>query len=82
KSEHPNIVKLLGPVKLEGSKYVIPMEFIEGEDLETTIFQSAKSKLKLTQDTKNTIIVGMCEGLLHLHLLDIVHQDLKPDNIM
>ncbi|MEQ2245275.1 hypothetical protein ILYODFUR_025923 [Ilyodon furcidens] len=24
----------------------------------------------------------MCEGLLHLHLNDIVHQDLKPENIM
>lgn len=24
----------------------------------------------------------MCEGLLHLHYKDIVHQDLKPENIM
>lgn len=31
---------------------------------------------------KATIITGMCEGLNFLHLKDIVHQDLKPDNIM
>ncbi|CAL9706183.1 unnamed protein product [Knipowitschia caucasica] len=82
KAEHPNIVKLLGPVTLKSGKYVIPLEFIDGEDLETTIFKVSKSKVPSTSSAKTTIIVGMCEGLFHLHLRDIVHQDLKPDNIM
>lgn len=82
KAGHPNIVKLLGPVTLKNGKYEIPMEFILGEDLETTIFKVSKSKIPFTSAAKSTIIVGMCEGLLHLHLRDIVHQDLKPDNIM
>ncbi|XP_051577979.1 casein kinase II subunit alpha'-like isoform X2 [Myxocyprinus asiaticus] len=38
--------------------------------------------MRLNPAVKATIITGMCEGLLHLHCKDIVHQDLKPDNIM
>ncbi|XP_041729645.1 serine/threonine-protein kinase pkn6-like [Coregonus clupeaformis] len=82
KAIHPNIVKLLGNPTLKDSKWIIPMEFIFGEELETTIFKSQKSKIQLTPSIKATIITGMCEGLLHLHSKDIVHQDLKPDNIM
>ncbi|XP_057689796.1 uncharacterized protein LOC130914667 [Corythoichthys intestinalis] len=82
KANHPNIVKLLGNINLKDGKWIIPLEFIFGEDLETTIFKSAKSKIQLTPANRGKIIVGMCEGLLHLHSKDIVHQDLKPENIM
>nr|XP_046256325.1 spindle assembly checkpoint kinase isoform X2 [Scatophagus argus] len=82
KAEHTNIVKLLGNITLKDGKWIIPLEFIFGEDLETTIFKASKSKIQLTPTNKGTIIIGMCEGLLHLHSKDVVHQDLKPENIM
>ncbi|KAL6109545.1 uncharacterized protein ACO6RY_12647 [Pungitius sinensis] len=82
KAKHPNIVKLLGKVDLKDGKWIIPLEFIFGEDLETTIFKASRSKIQLSPSIRGTIILGMCEGLLHLHSRDIVHQDLKPDNIM
>lgn len=44
---HPNIVKLLGDISLEDGKWIIPLEFIFGEDLETTIFSAAKSKIQV-----------------------------------
>ncbi|XP_056619140.1 chromosomal serine/threonine-protein kinase JIL-1-like [Triplophysa dalaica] len=81
-ARHPNVVKLLGDPCIKDSKWNIPLEFIFGEDLETTIFKSQSSKIQLTPAVRATIITGMCEGLLHLHSKDIVHQDLKPDNIM
>lgn len=81
-ARHTNVVKLLGDPWLKDSKWNIPLEFISGEDLETTIFKVQLSKIQLTPAVKATIIAGMCEGLLFLHSKDIVHQDLKPDNIM
>uniref|UniRef100_UPI003AB07B8B serine/threonine-protein kinase Nek8 n=1 Tax=Centroberyx gerrardi TaxID=166262 RepID=UPI003AB07B8B len=82
KASHPNIVKLLGNITLKDAKWIIPLEFIFGEDLETTIFKASKSKIQLTPSNRGIIIIGMCEGLLHLHSKDVVHQDLKPENIM
>ncbi|XP_030639038.1 serine/threonine-protein kinase Aurora-3 [Chanos chanos] len=81
-AQHPNVVKLLGDPWLRDSKWHIPLEFITGEDLETTIFKARMSKIQLTPSVKATIITGMSEGLLHLHSKNIVHQDIKPDNIM
>ncbi|XP_042597638.1 serine/threonine-protein kinase Nek6-like [Cyprinus carpio] len=81
-ARHTNVVKLLGEPWVKDSKWNIPLEFIFGEDLETTIFKVQLSKIQLTPAVKGTIITGMCEGLLYLHSKDIVHQDLKPDNIM
>ncbi|XP_066501066.1 RAB11a, member RAS oncogene family, like isoform X1 [Hoplias malabaricus] len=46
------------------------------------MFNNLKSEVKLNSKVKATIITGMCEGLCYLHSKDIVHQDLKPDNIM
>ncbi|KAI7806688.1 uncharacterized protein zmp:0000000881 isoform X2 [Triplophysa rosa] len=81
-ARHPNVVNLLGDPWIKDAKWNIPLEFIFGEDLETTIFKTQSSKILLTPAVRATIITGMCEGLLHLHSKDIVHQDLKPDNIM
>ncbi|KAL7835988.1 hypothetical protein SRHO_G00283350 [Serrasalmus rhombeus] len=81
-ARHCHVVKLLGDPWLQDGRWHIPLEFINGEELETTIFEVQKSKVQLTPKVKATIITGMCEGLFHLHSKDIVHQDLKPDNIM
>lgn len=44
---HRNIVKLLGPITTEDNNYIIPLEFIFGEDLETTIFKCKQSKIQV-----------------------------------
>ncbi|XP_034774233.1 uncharacterized protein LOC117970563 [Acipenser ruthenus] len=82
KLNHVNIVKLLGAPWKEHDVWLFPLEFIEGEELETVIFNPRGSKIQLTNLVKATIITGMCRALNCLHEENIVHQDLKPDNIM
>ncbi|XP_041960739.1 mitogen-activated protein kinase HOG1-like isoform X1 [Alosa sapidissima] len=82
KAKHANVVRLLGDPWVKDLKWNIPLEFISGEELETTIFYPHKSKIKLNRFVQASIISGMCAGLTYLHSKDIVHQDIKPDNIM
>lgn len=49
KANHPNIVKLLGNIILKDGKWIIPLEFIFGEALETIIFKASKSKIQVEQ---------------------------------
>ncbi|MGH0132029.1 UNVERIFIED_CONTAM: hypothetical protein FKN15_026061 [Acipenser sinensis] len=82
KLNHPNIVKLLFDPWKEDGTWHFPLEFIDGEDLEKVLFKQRDSRIKLSRSAKVTIINGMCHGLSFLHDRNIVHQDLKPDNIM
>lgn len=75
---HKNVVKLLGPPELWTDGWHIPLGYIEGCTLEELIFPAGQ----LSTAEKDIIILGMCEGLSYLHLKNIVHQDLKPNNIM
>ncbi|XP_069460916.1 probable myosin light chain kinase DDB_G0271550 isoform X2 [Ambystoma mexicanum] len=77
KLNHKNVVKLLGPPVKRGDAWHIPLELIEGRNLEELIYGG-----QLTEADKDLIILGMCEGLNYLHQNDVVHQDLKPNNIM
>ena len=52
KANHHNIVKLLGNITLKERKWIIPLEFIFGEDLETTIFKASKSKIQVIENSK------------------------------
>nr|XP_033819757.1 probable serine/threonine-protein kinase DDB_G0284251 isoform X2 [Geotrypetes seraphini] len=75
---HKNIVKLLGEPEKRGDKWYFPLEYISGSTLEDLMFKNGA----LTDKANVIIIHGMCDGLNYIHMKNIVHQDLKPDNIM
>src|SRR5262249_17906967 len=77
KCNHPNIVRMLGVGKFQGSLYYA-MEFIDGESLDRIL--SRRGRLAWEE----VVALGrqLCAALQHAHLQGVVHRDLKPSNLM
>ncbi len=74
---HENVVRIHDLGEIGRVKYV-SMDFIKGEDLKSLIRLSGP----LSVDTTLQIAIQVGEALRAAHRKNIVHQDLKPQNIM
>ena len=75
---HPNVVHLLD--HFENAEYIfIVMEYIHGGRL--TDYMKEK-KFNFTEKLAAEIIYQIALGVKYLHKYDIIHYDLKPDNMM
>ncbi|KAF2866553.1 serine/threonine-protein kinase-like protein CLA4 [Massariosphaeria phaeospora] len=78
-SKHPNIVNFLDAfLQEEHSELWVVMEFMEGGAL-TDIIDNNPS---ITEDQIATICSETCKGLEHLHQQNIIHRDIKSDNVL
>jgi tetratricopeptide (TPR) repeat protein/predicted Ser/Thr protein kinase len=73
---HPNVTTIYEIDEHEGQLF-IAMEYCSGQSLKELI-EGEKLTLKKTLD----IAVQICEGLTAAHKKDVVHRDIKSDNIM
>ena len=74
---NPHILKILEPVRPRKFLYCIA-EYIEGQTLRQWIHDHPRPLL----DEVRAIIEQIANGLRAMHKLEMIHQDLKPDNIM
>ncbi len=74
---HENVIRIYDLGEADKIKY-ISMEFIKGQNLRDFIQVSGS----LASETALNLIRQMCEALKSAHQKGIVHQDLKPSNIM
>ena len=74
---HKNICRMYDFNKEDETMY-ITMEYVSGEDLKSSVTRMGPLS------AGKTIFVAkqICEGLAEAHKLDVVHRDLKPQNIM
>ena len=78
-SKHPNIVNFLDSFLQESSNELwVVMEFMEGGALTDVIDNNPV----ITEDQIATICNETCKGLAHLHSQDIIHRDIKSDNVL
>ncbi|PSN71142.1 Pkinase-domain-containing protein [Corynespora cassiicola Philippines] len=78
-SKHPNIVNFLDAfLQEEQSELWLVLEFMEGGAL-TDVIDNNPS---ISEDQIATICSETCKGLDHLHNQNIIHRDIKSDNVL
>ena len=76
--KHPYILKMLDDDSINKSRPYIVMEYLEGQ----TLGHLMHSIRPMPEQDALKIISRVCEALHYMHEHDVVHRDLKPDNIM
>lgn len=76
--KHPNLVALHDICRVDEGQPWVVMEYVEGPNLRDLLKQSP-SGLPLREVKR--WMVGVLQGVGHLHESGVVHRDLKPENI-
>ena len=82
---HPNVLPVYD-LDLDGTgRAYFSMKKIEGRSLGDILLQSTMAQRDALIATSNqvvTIFIGITQALAYAHQRNIVHQDIKPENIM
>ncbi|KAH6636191.1 kinase-like domain-containing protein [Chaetomium tenue] len=78
-NKHPNIVNSLDAFLMDNDKELwVVMEYMEGGALTDVI----ENNPIITEEQISTICLETCQGLDHLHSQNIIHRDIKSDNVL
>jgi serine/threonine-protein kinase len=76
--QHPYILKMMEDESLNKSRPYIVMEYLEGQ----TLGHLMQTIRPMPEPDALKIASRICEALHYMHEHDVVHRDLKPDNVM
>ncbi len=77
KLTHPAIVNVYDEGEEEGLHYII-MEFVEGVTLKDIILREKR----LNTGEAVRIALQICDALIHAHGQNVIHRDIKPQNVI
>nr|CCA27874.1 protein kinase putative [Albugo laibachii Nc14] len=75
-NQHANVLRMLDSYRQDGHGYLV-LEYCNGGDLHDLIVEHGR----LDERTAKCIILQVLMALQHLHDQDIIHMDVKPENI-
>jgi len=75
---HPYILRMMDDAGLKKSRPYIVMEYLEGQ----TLGHLMQSMRPMPEADALKIVSRICEALHYMHEHEVVHRDLKPDNVM
>jgi PAS domain S-box-containing protein len=73
---HPGAVRLITTLE-EGGRLILIQEFVQGQTL-----QELLERGELAEPVKERLILKLIDVVAHAHKLQIMHRDIKPNNIM
>ncbi|OMJ17831.1 Serine/threonine-protein kinase CLA4 [Smittium culicis] len=76
-SQHPNIVNYIESFLIGNSDLWVVMEYMNGGALTDIIDNNSMNENQIA-----TISLEVCSGLHHLHKQNIIHRDIKSDNVL
>ncbi len=75
--DHPNVLKVYA-VETDKGRHYVAIELVDGQSMQDWIDQLGH--LSVPDSVLVTILCA--EALLHAHEADLVHRDIKPDNVL
>lgn len=75
--DHPNVARMLEVFENKGNIFCV-MEFAKEGD----ILELIKARGPLTEDIARFIVIQVAHGLKHCHSRNILHRDIKLDNVL